>query len=33
MRMKTGHLFSDQSRKPKVKIVIGQGKPKVGDEG
>ena len=29
----TGHFLSIRSNTPKVKIVVGQGSPKVGEEG
>jgi len=33
IRIAIGHFLSLRSNKPKVKIVVGQGRPKVGDEG
>jgi hypothetical protein len=33
IRMITGHLFAVNNKKPKVKILVGQGNPKVGEAG
>jgi len=33
IRIATGHFLSLRSNKPKVKIVVGHGRPKVGEFG
>ena len=33
IRIATGQFLYDRSNKPKVKIVVGHGRPKVGEEG
>ena len=33
IRIVTGHLLLFNSNKPKVKIVVGHGRPKVGENG